>query len=1491
MAKRKANKTAATAAAKAPKVQKVTDSSPSTINAGSRKNVSAAAIDIKSLTSLAQRIIAAHQNSQPKDTEFLDDCHDNGTIERQLWPYFLHLNNSGALDKPTGEIAYALALLANRRGGGGGIGGKGSGIDGGGDSQLAFVVDDNNDSSSSSNLISPVQRTAAFALLLKGLLSYQDVHCMSQDDRSLLHIIALQNEVLRFLIASYSSMELRCKSRDNSSGRRGVIEGPLVDLVGVRLWDAIPKRKRVLEIKRDGLLKKRYGLYEAKRGDKNANVGFLPGIVDQLFSVITKKHEELNEREQNATTQGYISKCLELLMDLLSYPQTRTHVASYIASHNLTVKLVLSKLYRDQSFVLFRQQVNMLLDSERMESGSSTSSSDSTQMINDTTDRLIYQRAHTLQKLLHRHYVEEASDVVFAGVGRVTDALWLREKIGLLSENTLYDVCYRLRLVDDNDVGFSTVVTAQQLGCTRRELLTSILIYHQSSRQSDASVLSAAPIFPTEALLWDPHSVPPGNFGLASNVQSLSLPKLNARFLSAGDYLLRNFHLFRLESAYEIRGDIVDVIKRMRPGLKQDGYTDPNDYYGEVQEENVQRDDFGRTEFKGWARMGLQLKSNKEEKQGFRIIRVDPPRLGQRFPSNVIAELVLDLYHCATSLVGEWDELREFDNLFLVAVDATKISSTQTEDSKIPDEEDFSFPVRYGVRAVRGMTVLEVRDEAGVILSDPALAYEEGGKPQPKGKRRFLRVALDPAQYAADATGRGSSLGTDVYDTFNLVVRRHGRENNFKAVLETIRGLMRGGARSMYRSIPSWLMPVLLGFGGDPSAASFLSPQMKSFASKTAGVTSPNAALDFGDTFLNETHLKSSFPDCNVVVNGHQDGSPTRNNYRVKVTEENVEATSYTSPTMSSGNPIRFTPVQVQAIRSGLCPGLTTIIGPPGTGKTDVACQIIANLYHSFPTQRTVIVTHSNAALNDLFDKVMARGDVDERYMLRLGSGERNLSTTSSSSHDFTKAGRVAHILSRRNDLLEKVQQLSESLSLSGVSERGVDGAPSYTCETAEYFFFHHVKKRIDQFEAGMKKNSSSNVKESFPFIKYFPELQAASVTLNDARTKIKEIKEIFGELAEFRPIELLRSQRQRTDYLLTKQARIVAMTCTHAAIARARLVELGFHYDNVIVEEAGQMLDIETFVPLLIQGGESDDSSASSHSRLKRVCLIGDHNQLPPVVKNISFSKFCHYDQSMFARLIKLGVPSIELNKQGRARANIARLYSWRYDDLGDLDHVTKKEEFLRANTGLAQTFQLINVDDFEGRGESTPTAYFYQNVGEAEYSVALFQYLVLIGYPPEKISILTTYNGQKELITDILSQRCGEGTPLAGMKPAAISTVDQYQGQQNNFIILSLVRTKNIGHLRDIRRLVVAVSRARLGLYVLCRKDLFCHCHELRRTMDQLAAKPTKLQLVKGEHFPTERMANAHVDKNKVLEINDVTELGELVHSMQQDFLLHQE
>ena len=95
------------------------------------------------------------------------------------------------------------------------------------------------------------------------------------------------------------------------------------------------------------------------------------------------------------------------------------------------------------------------------------------------------------------------------------------------------------------------------------------------------------------------------------------------------------------------------------------------------------------------------------------------------------------------------------------------------------------------------------------------------------------------------------------------------------------------------------------------------------------------------------------------------------------------------------------------------------------------------------------------------------------------------------------------------------------------------------------------------------------------------------------------------------------------------------------------------------------------------------------------------------------------------------------------------------------------------------------------------------------------------LLGYPAEKISILATYNGQKHLIRDVIKARCAP-YPIFG-EPHAISTVDKYQGQQNDYILLSLTRTKTVGHLRDVRRLVVALSRCKLGLYVFGRYFIY--------------------------------------------------------------------
>ena len=104
----------------------------------------------------------------------------------------------------------------------------------------------------------------------------------------------------------------------------------------------------------------------------------------------------------------------------------------------------------------------------------------------------------------------------------------------------------------------------------------------------------------------------------------------------------------------------------------------------------------------------------------------------------------------------------------------------------------------------------------------------------------------------------------------------------------------------------------------------------------------------------------------------------------------------------------------------------------------------------------------------------------------------------------------------------------------------------------------------------------------------------------------------------------------------------------------------------------------------------------------------------------------------------------------------------------------------------------------------------------------------------------------------------------------------MDRYQGQQNDYILLSLVRTSAVGHLRDVRRLVVAMSRARLGLYVFCRAKLFENCYELTQSFSKLRTRPTVLQIVENEEYPAKRKVNAEV---KAVDITSLEQLGNLM------------
>ena len=218
-------------------------------------------------------------------------------------------------------------------------------------------------------------------------------------------------------------------------------------------------------------------------------------------------------------------------------------------------------------------------------------------------------------------------------------------------------------------------------------------------------------------------------------------------------------------------------------------------------------------------------------------------------------------------------------------------------------------------------------------------------------------------------------------------------------------------------------------------------------------------------------------------------------------------------------NAVRFTPKQVEAISSGAQPGLSVVVGPPGTGKTDVATQIINLLYHNFSDERILLVAHSNQALNQLFQKIIAL-DIDPRHLLRLGHGEEELDTEAS----YSKYGRVESFLENRQHYLAEVTRLAGSV--------GAEGAHGSTCETADYFDQVYITPAWTRFwdVANADSATPQTLIDAFPFYSYFSNAPVAELfprasNLDDAQSIASgceyHLRHIFTELAAIRPFEV----------------------------------------------------------------------------------------------------------------------------------------------------------------------------------------------------------------------------------------------------------------------------------------------------------------------------------------------------------------------------------
>ena len=288
--------------------------------------------------------------------------------------------------------------------------------------------------------------------------------------------------------------------------------------------------------------------------------------------------------------------------------------------------------------------------------------------------------------------------------------------------------------------------------------------------------------------------------------------------------------------------------------------------------------------------------------------------------------------------------------------------------------------------------------------------------------------------------------------------------------------------------------------------------------------------------------------------------------------------------------------------------------------------------------------------------------------------------------------------------------------------------------------------------------------------------------------------------------------------------SKLVAMTTTGAAKHMKTLRKIAPKI--IIVEEAAQVSEQHIIGCL--------------HKDVQHLILIGDHQQLKPTVNNFALSRIHGTDVSMMERLANSGVPFRRLSHQHRMRLEISNLLKTTiYKDL--FDH--KSVQSYESVKGMAQDVVLFDHQHDESKRGNFTTS--YKNEFEANMLVDLYKHLRLQGYESKDITILSAYNEQVRHIRSLVKpveqylreRGCDKEDNNRGIqiqlkikdkemlrpfqpKGVRVTAVDNFQGEENNIILLSLVRSNNekrIGYLKDEKRICVSLSRAKKGLYVV--------------------------------------------------------------------------
>lgn len=266
-------------------------------------------------------------------------------------------------------------------------------------------------------------------------------------------------------------------------------------------------------------------------------------------------------------------------------------------------------------------------------------------------------------------------------------------------------------------------------------------------------------------------------------------------------------------------------------------------------------------------------------------------------------------------------------------------------------------------------------------------------------------------------------------------------------------------------------------------------------------------------------------------------------------------------------------------------------------------------------------------------------------------------------------------------------------------------------------------------------------------------------------------------------------------------EARVIASTLTGAA---NRVLE-GEKYSTLFIDEAAQALEAACWIVIRKAG---------------RVILAGDHCQLPPTVKSIMALKG-GLGKTLMERIVENKPETVTLLKmQYRMNEQIMKFSSeWFYHGMVESAPTVSHRGILDYDTPM----MWIDTAECDGKEEFVGENFGRINRAEAELTLqTLQQYLEKIGKQrileeSIDVGIISPYRAQVQLLRKELRKR-EFFRPYRHL--LTVNTVDGFQGQERDIILISLVRSNDggdIGFLRDLRRMNVAITRARMKLIIL--------------------------------------------------------------------------